>query len=327
VSPPAIAYDGSDVLWAVDNVGKLYTLDEATGVSTLVGTTGAFIKALAFDPTTGVLWGTDASSVVYTINVQTGAATVVGNTGLPPTADICFDAAGTMYGSSGGGLAVNNLITIDRVTGAGQVIGSTGFVSVSGMATRHDQFVAVALQSYDARWVDDHIEVTWRLIDMPGVVSSDVLRAEGDGPLIPVSDADVVQDDVTFVYVDFLAEPGKMYRYRVVVWENGEPATSFEATVSTPDASLSLGQNHPNPFNPLTVIPYSVARPGRVRLAVYDGVGHRVRTLVDRNMAPGSYSEQWDGRDEQGRSVASGVYFYRLTAGKRVLTGKAVLLK
>jgi len=326
-SPPAIAFDGSDVLWAVDNSGKLHILDGVTGVSTLVGATGAFIKGMAFDPTTGVLWGSDASGGVFTINVQTGTATLVGNTGLPPTSDIYFDTVGVLYGSSGGGFTINNLITINKATGAGQVVGSIGFASVSGMATRHDRFVPVALQAYNAYWIDGRVEVRWRLIHIEGSIAFDVSRAAGNGQFQRLDDTTIVETRGDFVFVDDATEPDRTYRYQVVVFEDGDPVTFFEASVSTPKVDVALGQNYPNPFNPTTRISYTTGRTGHVSLEIYDSSGRSIRTLVDREMPPGTFTEAWDGRDGNRQSVASGVYFYRLVIGKQVLTRKAVLLK
>ena len=122
-------------------------------------------------------------------------------------------------------------------------------------------------------------------------------------------------------------EVGRTYRYRVTVREDAGPVASFEVTVSTPGASFALHQNHPNPFNPSTRIDFSLDRAVRATLAVYDVSGRRVQTLVSRELPAGSHSAEWDGRDLQGRPVASGIYLIRLTAGERSLTQKAVLLK
>jgi len=89
----------------------------------------------------------------------------------------------------------------------------------------------------------------------------------------------------------------------------------------------ALQQNRPNPFNPTTTIEYSLAVGGRVSLRVYDVKGRLVRTLVDAQKGPGVYAPVWDGRNDRGESVSTGVYFYRLRAGEKVLTRKAVLLK
>lgn len=93
-------------------------------------------------------------------------------------------------------------------------------------------------------------------------------------------------------------------------------------------ANYALHPNRPNPFNPVTVIGYDVPAPGgRVNLVVYDVNGRLVRVLVASHRSPGTYAETWEGRNEQGSSVASGVYFVRMTAGSFSHTRKVVLLK
>jgi hypothetical protein len=102
----------------------------------------------------------------------------------------------------------------------------------------------------------------------------------------------------------------------------------------TPVLASRLGANYPNPFNPTTRIPYTVGasagagRPVDVVLAIYNVAGERVATLVDRPVAPGRYEAVWAANSDNGRSVASGVYFVRLTVGsEQALTRKLVLLK
>jgi chitodextrinase len=92
---------------------------------------------------------------------------------------------------------------------------------------------------------------------------------------------------------------------------------------------LRLEQNHPNPFNPVTRIAWDLAgrAPERVSLTIYDVRGARVRALVDGVVKPGRYSTTWDGRNDRGEHVSSGVYFYRLSTPARALTRKMVLLK
>jgi hypothetical protein len=113
----------------------------------------------------------------------------------------------------------------------------------------------------------------------------------------------------------------------VNVVEEGAVTASFETSITTPATGMVLHQNRPNPFNPGTRISYSVDHDTHVRLAVYDVGGRLIRTLADRTMPAGTHSAEWDGQDGEGRPVASGVYFYRLQAGKRTLTRKALLLK
>lgn len=91
--------------------------------------------------------------------------------------------------------------------------------------------------------------------------------------------------------------------------------------------ALELGQNRPNPFNPMTSIRYALPEPGHVKLAVYDAAGRLVATLVDGETKAGPHATAWDSRNDDGVTVASGVYFCRLEAGGKTLTRKMVLLK
>jgi len=118
--------------------------------------------------------------------------------------------------------------------------------------------------------------------------------------------------------------------------------TDMKALLNAPDSVLtavppdqpsslpqefSLGQNYPNPFNPSTTISYTVPERSKVTLAVYNVIGQKVTTLVNEIKPVGSYSVTWDGADAAGAEVASGIYFYRLTAGEIVRTRKMLLLK
>jgi hypothetical protein len=90
---------------------------------------------------------------------------------------------------------------------------------------------------------------------------------------------------------------------------------------------LELSQNYPNPFNPSTVISLSAEAPARIRLEVYNSIGQRVKTLFDGVIGSGVSEFEWDGRNESGNQVASGVYFYRLSQKDHVQTRRMVLLK
>ena len=89
----------------------------------------------------------------------------------------------------------------------------------------------------------------------------------------------------------------------------------------------SLDQNAPNPFNPTTAIAYQIPEPGQVKLTVYNMLGQEVRTLVDTPMDAGAYTVSWDGRDNQGHRIASGVYMYRMEAGGFSQVRRMLLLK
>jgi hypothetical protein len=92
-------------------------------------------------------------------------------------------------------------------------------------------------------------------------------------------------------------------------------------------AVYELGQNYPNPFNPSTTISYGVPRNGEVTLVVYDMLGRQVRELARGYASAGRYTVTWDGHDDQGHAVGSGMYLYRLTAGDHAMVNKMVFVK
>jgi len=107
----------------------------------------------------------------------------------------------------------------------------------------------------------------------------------------------------------------------------GDIPTRVEETSGEMPVTFALKQNYPNPFNPETYIDYQLPAAGRIELVIYNGLGQKVRTLIDAKHAPGNYQIRWDGKDELGGQMPSGVYLYRLRAGSFVQTRKALLLK
>ena len=90
---------------------------------------------------------------------------------------------------------------------------------------------------------------------------------------------------------------------------------------------FALDQNYPNPFNPETNISFYLSEKSEVNLAIYNILGQKVRTLAEGPMESGSHTVTWNGKNESGSSVASGIYFYKLNAGDNTVTKKMTLLK
>jgi len=95
---------------------------------------------------------------------------------------------------------------------------------------------------------------------------------------------------------------------------------------------FSLSPNYPNPFNPATTIKFQLPEKNgtatvRTVLRVYDILGRLVRTIVDEDMSPGFYTKQWDGLNDNGVGISSGVYFYSIMAGDFRQTKKMLLIK
>ena len=88
-----------------------------------------------------------------------------------------------------------------------------------------------------------------------------------------------------------------------------------------------MSQNFPNPFNPSTTIEFSLPQAQDVTISIYDSKGRFVVDLAAGQRPGGNHSVTWDGRDANGQAVASGVYFYRMTAGNQTVTRKLVMIK
>ncbi|MFC1682902.1 T9SS type A sorting domain-containing protein [Candidatus Zixiibacteriota bacterium] len=91
--------------------------------------------------------------------------------------------------------------------------------------------------------------------------------------------------------------------------------------------TCALNQNYPNPFNPNTKIKYQLPQDGYVTLSICNLLGQEIVTLVDADLATGSYSATWNGRDSQGVDVSAGIYFCTMKAGEFTQTRKMVLLR
>ena len=98
-------------------------------------------------------------------------------------------------------------------------------------------------------------------------------------------------------------------------------------TLAFQPETYRLWNNHPNPFNPETTIVYEVPEETAVQLDIYNLLGQPIRTLIAQRHKPGRYRVEWDGRDQAGRAMASGVYFYRLQADRHSDVRKMTLLR
>ena len=115
-----------------------------------------------------------------------------------------------------------------------------------------------------------------------------------------------------------------------IYYDTANVATAVAGPPALSEQGIALDQSQPNPWNPETRIPYEISA-GRgavdVTLKVYDISGRLVRTLVNEPVPTGGHSARWDGRDESGSDVASGIYLYRLQAGGEILTKRMILLR
>ena len=117
------------------------------------------------------------------------------------------------------------------------------------------------------------------------------------------------------------------YKYVVRAYAHFGSLTGVTEPVELVPSTFALDNNYPNPFNPSTMIHYTISSSGYVRLRVFDVVGREVASLVNGVQSAGSYAVSWHGTDDAGRSVASGVYFYTLESLGQKTTKRMAFLK
>jgi len=128
----------------------------------------------------------------------------------------------------------------------------------------------------------------------------------------------------TFPFYYMEPEPCRQLVQTILTWMDETPGAVDDPTATQATRSLTAW---PNPFNPSTTVAFSLPRAGQTELAVYNIRGQRVRTLLNARLAAGEHTAVWNGRDDTGRAVGSGVYFCRLTSAGETRTNKVLLLK
>lgn len=195
-----------------------------------------------------------------------------------------------------------------------------GFWYVAGISST----VEVAFVAFSGEVVEDAVVLSWSPAAEAGFRGFNVYRSETNGETFAKVNAAII-DETT--YRDASVEPGKTYLYRVGGQRGEREMFTTTMEVKTPPRPLTLYQNYPNPFNPTTSIVFYNPNVESVSIVIYDVSGARVRTLLDGTIPAGRHVVPWDGTNDGGRAVGSGVYYCRLTAGKKTLTKKMVVAR
>ena len=140
----------------------------------------------------------------------------------------------------------------------------------------------------------------------------------GTSPRVYFHDVGVDPNDPEALYA---ATPWGVYQL-----SPGSPTVVEQGDAGLP-AACELGQNYPNPFNAGTVIRFSIPAATKATVTIHNLLGQTVRKLVDERIEAGVHSARWDGRNDAGQRMSSGVYVYRLQTAQSTMTRKLVLVK
>jgi hypothetical protein len=118
----------------------------------------------------------------------------------------------------------------------------------------------------------------------------------------------------------------KIWVSKLLVDEQGKPVSAGNTRTGNKN-QFTLAQNYPNPFNSEAVIKYDIPFRCMVNLTIYDVTGRKVKNLINRIHDPGNYNTRWNGKNESGKYVSSGIYFYCLQAGTGYIVNKMNFIK
>jgi hypothetical protein len=215
---------------------------------------------------------------------------------------------------------------IQRVIYRVSAVENPAFVTRDTATMWFDPMVPVMVAAFEAVPVPAGVQLSWEISSDEEIAGFRVYRRTGDQATDIVVDRDLPPAKRS--YVDETTSPDTEYYYTLAVaMPDGSEVLSRSATVRTRPRELTLYQNFPNPFNPTTTIAFSLPSKQHVRLSIYNVEGKLVATLVDQPMTAGYKKVVWRGENRRGNEVSSGIYFYRLTAGKKTLTRKMVLIR
>jgi hypothetical protein len=238
-----------------------------------------FMIGIAFD-TSGTLYGATSNGGIYTIDLSDGSYTLFTTASIQLSAITFNPLTNQMWAAPKVIIGVKDKIyTIDLTTGEATLIGQTGF----GILTNDLAF------------------------DENGTMYGVIGGANEGGQLITINTTDgsgSLVGDIGFQNVVGLA---------YTITGNVNSITPDDDKNFLPQ-EFALSQNYPNPFNPSTSIEFSVPVDTKVTLTIYNLLGQVVTTLVNEEVSAGNYSTVWNGADDNGFQVSSGIYFYEMKA-------------
>jgi photosystem II stability/assembly factor-like uncharacterized protein len=340
----SMCWIGSTHGWFGTNNSRIYRTTDGGATWSSASTTAANSYSVSFADVTNGLAGFSAATINRSTNGGAGWFTAA-----PPSSSGAIyvaaapnstyfwhvDGSNNMRKSTQGGASgswttqylppvsggINHLMFADTVdgwavTGSGEILKSGTYSAAPTITSIPETSAAVGQPySYDAGAAGFPVP-TYYLILSPSGMTIDTVS--GVVSWTPASQGIV---DVTVRAVNALGMDEQSFTIDV------GPSTGIDANAGDRPKRFALEQNFPNPFNPLTTIRYSLPRETHVVLKIYNLLGQEVRTLVDGREHPGIKVAVWDGRDDHGRTVSSGLYIYRLAAEGFRQSRKMILMK
>ncbi|MEJ2193567.1 MAG: FlgD immunoglobulin-like domain containing protein [Ignavibacteriaceae bacterium] len=324
--------------------GRILTVDKNTGSGTELGSSNFNeLNSLAINPNTNIIYGIStgtSATELARVNATGGDAYTEYELDLGLMSSVAFDTSGTLYGSTRAG----DIYTIDLSDGSYQNIVSASIEITS--ITFHpvtnelwasprivfgptkDKIFTIDLTTGDAKLVGETgFDVTTNdlAFDDDGTLYGIIGGAMETGELITISTTDAAGTLVGQIGFDNVT--GLAYSLSGEISSIGNETDEEEVP-----KEYDLSQNYPNPFNPSTSIEFSVPVNSNVTLTIYNLLGQAITTLVNEEMNAGTYNVVWNGEDQNGIKVSSGIYLYKMrakgTTGEEFQhTRKMVLLK
>lgn len=313
-----IYMEGGDT-WYYDNQTAVHPMfninavgDGSGDLGTILGQTGTFTEGMTFSYTGENNWIDRLTSV--------------------PPAELIFQNQTPVYGCA----VAYDAGTYKTIGASFEFGGLTDGTSPSTkeelMAKIIDFFglaiIPVELVSFDAQVDENGITLSWETATELNNAGFDVERSSDNKTFeklgfIEGNGTTTEKQEYKFVDTGVKGKGKFYYRLKQVDHDGTELYSDvLEVDYEVVPTVFSLSQNYPNPFNPMTNIEFGIPKEVKVTLKIYDAIGSEVETIVNEKMEPGYYKYQWNGA-----KFASGVYFYRITAGSFVSTKKLLLLK
>jgi len=354
-------WDGGSAI-AVDGTGGVYVTGYAVGFGTdedyvtikysSEGGDWRTYDGPADSTDVGLAIAVDGSGNVYVTGRSIGSGTSYDYATIKylPDGDTAwvrrYNGTGNDWDEAGAVAADNfgNVYVTGRSTGSGTSYdyatikylpdGDTAWVRrYNGQGNGYDQATAIAVDNSGNVYVTGASTGSGTGLDFATIkylANGDtgwVIRYDGSasGDEAAVS---IAVDDSGNVYVTGWSQNSEGYEdYCTIKYVQTPSEVKDETGDREKPSEFNLSQNYPNPFNPTTKIEFTLAKSGFVTLQIYDVLGRKVRTLVSQELSSAYKSVIWDGKNEDGKEVASGVYFYQLRVGDFSQPRKMILLK